>query len=133
MDKIGKILYLEDQQDMKDGIEPHFELTEFSIEFSNFKSQEKLKEKIIQMCPLAVIADDDLGGQSYTDEIANAVKDARLEKNSKILLVGCSAYANAKGIEPEYKKIGFDRFFDNEGLPEQLDEIINYIRKNVKN
>jgi len=99
-----KILYLEDQQDMIDGMEPYYEDSEFQVQFSKYENFDQLKNLVIEFCPRAIISDDDINGKVYPKQIFEAVDAARREKKKKIVLVGCSAFVDAAGMEPHYKK-----------------------------
>lgn len=131
MVELIKILYLEDQEEMIAGMEPFYDDSEFQVQFSSYENFDQLKNLIIEFCPQAIISDDDIGGKTYAKEIFEAVDAARRAKKKKIVLVGCSAFVNAKGMEPDYKRIGFDRFFDNDGSWKDLEEISKYIRKAI--
>lgn len=124
MTKIN-VVYVEDQSSMQIGIKSFFDETEFNIIFITNPLTD-LAPAIIAHTPLIVISDDDIGGRNFADDIVRIVKQS--DSGKKITLIGCSAYADARGIEKKYKSLGFDRFFDNDGTNECLDAILNYMR-----
>lgn len=127
MDKIP-LVFIEDQDEMIMNLTSFFSSTEFKVIF--IKKVEDLDDAILNHSPKIIISDDDINGKSYGSDIAEIVRKHRIFK--KIILIGCSAYANAPGLEREYQKIGFDRFFDNDGSDDQLNKIVEYIREQIK-
>ncbi|SMH72596.1 hypothetical protein [Candidatus Nitrosotalea okcheonensis] len=122
------VVYIEDQDEMIMGATSFFSTTEFKIVF--IKNIEGLDDAIMNNSPKIVISDDDINGKKYATDIAEIVSSHR--KFKKIILIGCSAYANAPGLEKEYQKVGFDRFFDNDGSEEHMNIIVEYMREQLK-
>lgn len=140
MAKIIKVVYLDDQQDMRDGLKSFFETApDFDVKFvgdnnmieGGILNLQLFESEIASHKSDAVIVDNDIGGKQYDLDIVGIIKNMRTKEKRQIVLVGCSAYADASGFEPEMKKKGFDRFFDNIGSDDHLCIICDYIRKQM--
>lgn|SRR5574337_2035013 len=130
MNKKIRVSYLDDQESMRNGLASFFNnVDDFDVKFVDHI--ERLEKSILDNRSEVVIADNDLGGSQYDEEIVALVKRMEKQIQSKIILIGCTALEVAQSYGKVMIKLGYDQFFDNDGSDEELNIICNYVRSRI--